>query len=118
MQVGLARVGLLLCTAFLWSAAGCSPPPPSGPSKLSATVNGLKINATIDGPAFIHPDDEGATISAGFSKIVVDREEVVFNGRTVAKLPEDVKEVDVTLTARDISVSADGVELVTAPLKR
>ena len=77
-------------------------------SKLSTTVAGREIKAVVDGPAFIHPEEDGTTISLDSHKVAVEKEGVSLDGKELAKLPAAAKTVEVTVAAGQLTVTADG----------
>src|SRR6185295_14777655 len=90
----------------------------SGSSTLTTTVAGRKIQAVIDGPGFIHPEDNGATVSFPSHKVVVETERVLLDGAEVSQIPADAKEVDINVKAGVLTVSADGKAMATKPIDK
>jgi hypothetical protein len=106
----------IVATAVLCVApTGCKPKA-VGKSTLTATVAGRKIRAVVDGPAFIQPQADGGIVSTSANKIAVERERVLLDGAELAKLPAVAKNVEVTVAAGQLTVTADGASITTKQL--
>lgn len=81
-------------------------------SNLTATVAGRLISATIDGPASIHPQEDGATVSTESNKIVVKQDRVLLDGMEIGKFPTAAKNVVVNVANGQLLVIADGAQVV------
>ena len=105
-------LGALVCTA-----SGCKPKT-MGSARLTATVAGREIIAVIDGPGFIHPEADRADVSTAHNKITVERERVLVDGTEIAKLPATATKVEVTVSAGQLAVTADGAPITTKQLSK
>ena len=103
-------LGALLC-----SFAGCKRKF-VGSSRLSTTVAGREIAAVVDGPAFIHPEADGAVISTTANKITVERARVLLDGKELAKLPAAATNIQVSVAAGQLTVTADGAAVASQQL--
>jgi hypothetical protein len=116
MRLPLARtVVLLLMVVSL--AVGCREAKPVPPTKLSDEIPGLKLTATVDGPAFVKKTDKMATIFAGFNTISVNHTQVAYNKLQIAELPKGTTEVDLTFKPGEITIMANGQLVATVPVK-
>jgi len=104
----------VICLAL--GATGCRETKPVPPTQLSESIPGLKLTATVDGPAFVKKTDKMATIFAGFNKISVDLTQVGYNGVQIATLPKETTEVDLTITPAEIKIVANGQPVATVPV--
>ena len=105
-------------TAFLCIAPTACKPKSVGNSILTATVAGCEIRAVIDGGAFIHPESDSATVSFTGHKVTVEQARVLLDGTELAKLPAAATKVEVTVSAGQLTVTADGASVTTKQLSK
>ena len=109
----LGSVIALGLTAFLSIGPTACKPKAAGNSILTATVAGREIRAVIEDGGFIHPESDRATISFTGHKVTVEPVRVLRDGTELAKVPTTATKVEVTVSAGQLTVIADGV-VVTA----
>ena len=104
----------LVCCALL-TAAGCKPKT-VGYSVLSASSGGRDIKVSVEGGAFIQPQEDRFIVKMTGHEIVIDRERVVVDKKESAKVPAGAKKFDVTAGGGTLTVAADSVEILKTPL--
>src|SRR4051812_13441923 len=103
-------------TALLCIGPTACKPKSVGTSVVTATVAGREIRAVIDGGAFIHPESDGATVSFTGHKVTVEQARVLLDGTELAQLPATATTVEVTVSAGQLTVTADGAAITTKKL--
>lgn len=105
-------------TGALCSVPTACKPKTVGKSILTTTVAGRKVRAVIDGPAFIQTQADSAIVSTSANKITVEPERVVLDGADLAKRPAVATNVEVTVSAGQITVASDGATIATKQLNK
>ena len=105
--------------AGLGFGLGCKPKPAVRGS-VSAVVAGRQITASVEGSgAFVHTNQNGATVRFRGHKVEVEKERVVVDGTETANISSNVTIVEI-LVRKDgtVAVNADGVKVLTTKLRR
>ena len=110
-------IAIALAACLCTGPTACKPNT-TGKSILSASVAGREIRAVIDGGAFIHPESDGATISFSGHKVAVEQARVLLDGTGLAKLPAAATKVEVTVSAGQLTVTADGAAITTKQISK
>ncbi len=102
------------CT--LLAAAGCKPSVREN-SVITLSNRGREIHLIADRPAtFAKTEEDKFVLHLTDHRIVIDREQVLVNEKEAAKVPTGAKKFDVTVSGGALTVIADGVEILKAPL--
>jgi hypothetical protein len=80
----------------------------TGRSNLSTTIEGRTVKASLDGGGFISIENNVAAIEFSAGKLVVGKTSVTLDGREIAEVPEEAKQVTIDYTAGKLSITADG----------
>jgi hypothetical protein len=107
----------LVATALMTVPCGCKPKT-TVLASLSATVAGREIKASIDGPAFIQPQADSATITFGNHKVRVEKERLLLDDKETAKIPARATNVTVVVSNATLTVTADSTNIVTTNITR
>ena len=83
-------------------------------SVLTISVQGRKVVATIDGPGWISssPNGDAAIITFAGQEVVVEKERVIIDGKTLATVPADASKVDLTHCNGNLTITADGKDVL------
>ena len=107
----------LVATLLMSLPSGCKPKTTVHAS-LSATVAAREIKASIDGPAFIQPQSDAASITFGNHKVRVEKERLLLDDRETAKIPPSATNVTVVVSNATLTVTADSSNIVTTNITR
>lgn len=116
MKPFLRAISAIALAAALCSVPVACKPTTVSKSTLTTTIAGRKVRAVIDGAAFIQTQGDGAVISTSANKITVERERVVVDGTELTKLPAAATNVEVTVSAGQLTVTVDGETISTKQL--
>ena len=87
-------------------------------SSLGTTVGHRTVAASLDGSGSISTRGGTAVITFSGGKLIIDKESVQLDGNEVAKIPAEVKKVEVDYTAGALTVRADGASVFSAELRK
>jgi len=104
MPLSWRRLSLAVCVTMI---AGCGSQP-AVRSNLGTTIGQREVKASLEGPGLISSEGEEARISFNGGNVRVGKAEVLLNGRQIAELPADAKNVLVEYVAGKLTVTADG----------
>jgi hypothetical protein len=85
-------------------------------SVLGTTVQGREIVARIEGPAGVYPSETSARLEFAGKRLVIEKERVLLNGTVVATVPADAKKVEVNYAGGQLTITADGKQVIKASL--
>jgi hypothetical protein len=105
-------------TALVILPPGCKPKTTTAHASLSARVAGREIKASIDGPAFIQPQSDAASITFGNHKVRVEKERLLLDDKETAKIPSSATNVTVVVSNATLTVTADSSNIVTTNITR
>ncbi|MEX0643655.1 MAG: hypothetical protein WD468_13205 [Pirellulales bacterium] len=110
-------VRFTVAAAVFVTASSCYRSEKSVETVLTTTVDGRKIKVTVDGPAFMQPDTEGATIRFEKHEVRVEKVRLLVDGEERAAIPAEAKDVDVVVSGSTLTVTVDGQEAPTATIE-
>jgi len=117
MLSGRKRILVLFCGALaLLCTEGCRTRLRVQHSTLSTTIGNRTISASVDGAANITSINGNAEINFGNDKITINDSAVVANGKEIAKIPQQAKNITVDCTKRVLTVKADDQTIGSAKL--
>lgn len=116
MKAFVRAIIAIALTAVLCSFPTSCKPKNVSKSTLTTTIAGRRVRAVLDGTGFIQTQGDSAVISTSANKITVERERVVLDATELAKLPAAATNVEVTVSAGQLRVTADGETIITKQL--
>jgi len=89
-------------------------------SSVALTLNGRQIKAAVEGSgAFIHADGDAAIVRFRGHKVRVERTRLIIDNGNPATVSPDATLVEIIVTRTDsITITADGMNLLTVQLKK
>src|SRR5436190_2252428 len=112
MRVTFLTTLALLVSACLVVAVGCQG---KVRSSLSTKIGEREVNLTVDGYAFMSPEDATTVImSIGNHKLALEKERILWDGKELGKVPGDAKAVQLDYSNGTLSVTADGKQVLSA----
>jgi len=116
-HIFLSAIAIGATAIFCIVPSGCKPRTLSTGIHTSTSA-GRVIRANLDGPGFVQLKGDSAIVSTRANKITIERERVLIDGTELAKLPAAATEVEVTVAAGQLTVTADGAAITTKlPIK-
>ncbi len=87
------------------------------PGVVSAVVGGREVSVTApDTTATINVVGPRAEVKAGPQLIVVEKNQIVVDGKALGEIPPDTRKVEITVAKGAVSVKADGKEVGKTPI--
>jgi hypothetical protein len=83
-----------------------------GPATATSIVNGREITATVRGSVSIQSEGSSAVVNLDKHKIVVEDDRLVVDGQEKAQLPSRARKIALDATAEQLTVQADGKEIL------
>jgi hypothetical protein len=81
-------------------------------SRVSTTVQGREVVATVDGPAFISGSMSGdAVVTLGAKKIVVEKGRVLIDGAEKASIPTETRKVEIDVSHGIMTIKSDSKQV-------
>src|SRR5262245_51607276 len=103
-------IGLMLTTLVLVSD-GCRAKV-TGNSVVTASAGGREIKTTVDGPAWVGPDEAKFTVKMTGQEVVIEKERVLLDGKEVGKVPATATKFELVHSNGTLRVTADGAEVL------
>lgn len=107
---------IILACCALWAAAGCRAKT-AGESIITASSGGRDVQVSADGPAWVHAHEDHITVKLPGHEIVIEKERLLVDNATRAKLPAGAKKFEVSIAVETLTVNADAAEILKTPLK-
>jgi hypothetical protein len=108
----------ILIAAFLCLApTGCKPKF-VGTNIVTSTVAGREIRAVVEGNVSIHPDPAGTIVSIPGHKLTVQPARVLLDDAEFAKIPATATKVEMTVSAGQLTLTADGAMIATRQIEK
>lgn len=106
---------ILLACCALFAAAGCNKKAVTR-SDIIAGNGDRSVHAVVDGPAFVQPQPDRLVVSTTGHEIVIEKERLLVDKKEIAKVPAQAKQFEVSVAGGTLTVTADGAEILKAPL--
>jgi hypothetical protein len=114
MKSTYASLIALACCA-LFAVAGCKPKT-VGTSSIFAGNGDRSVNVTAEGPAFVSSQSDRLIVTLRKHELVIEKERLLLDKKESGKVPADAKKFEVNFTGGTLTVSAEGAEILKAPL--
>ena len=105
----------LIACILLAVAAGCQR---HIHSHLTGSSGGRSTTVDADGPAALISQEEKIILKVTGHTLVIERERLLVDEKERAKIPADAKKFDVSVAGGTLTVTADGAEILKAPLNQ
>ena len=115
MKTNHTSLIILACCALF--AAGCRAKT-FGHSDVTASSGGRDLHASVNGPVWVKPAEDRFSVKLSDHEIVIEKERLLLDKKESAKVPAGAKKFDVVSDGVTLTVTADGVEILKAELKK
>jgi hypothetical protein len=110
---------LLIATA-LTTLVGCNSEPPPAQTKvthISLTIPGRQIEASLEGGGTLDTSGDATVVVFGNHRLRIQQESLVLEGNPMTTaIAATAKRIDIVLSKGKLTVSADGKNVMNAPV--
>jgi uncharacterized protein (DUF697 family) len=106
---------VLLAISLLGCSVGGSVGSSSGMASYGTGKNGVNFQRTVkfqvSGGGGITSAGNTATVTFAKGKLLIEEARILLNGKLLAAIPQDAKEIDVNFTGNKLTIKADGASV-------